>query len=154
MTFRMIQPNSYFYYALVPSKGSYMPKKEKVIRQFLRNQAFNWKVDGRLTTALEKLRCLSAGAAKKFSGKLFGNRAPCAFLYNGFSFIYNGFSWTSVGPFPWCALLPTKSPLNFLSLQAVNMWNVVLTRHDIVLVVIDHIGLGVLYVGFQFPLML
>ena len=53
-------------------------KRKKVIRQFLRNQAFNRKVDddgrrrttddGRRTTdesALEKLRCLSAGGAKK-----------------------------------------------------------------------------------------
>ena len=47
-------------------------KRKKVIRQFLRNQAFNWKVDDgrrrRTTTdesALEKLRCLSAGGAKK-----------------------------------------------------------------------------------------
>ena len=51
-------------------------KRKKVIRQFLRNQAFNWKVDdGRRTTdgqtdesALEKLRCLSAGGAKKGTG--------------------------------------------------------------------------------------
>ena len=40
----------------------------------MRNQAFNWKVDDgrrRRTTdesALEKLRCLSAGGAKKLSG--------------------------------------------------------------------------------------
>ena len=54
-------------------------KRKKVIRQFLRNQAFNLKVDdgrrtdgrrtydGRTTdeSALEKLRCLSAGGAKK-----------------------------------------------------------------------------------------
>ena len=26
---------------------------------------------------------------KKFSGKLFGNRAPCAFLYNGFSWTFS-----------------------------------------------------------------
>ena len=51
-------------------------KRKKVIRQFLRNQAFNWKVDDdgrrRRTTdesALEKLRCLSAGGANKREGR-------------------------------------------------------------------------------------
>ena len=43
-----------------------MPKK--LSDSFLRNQAFNWKVDDGWTTtdesALEKLRCLSAGGAK------------------------------------------------------------------------------------------
>ena len=44
-TFRMITPNPYVYSTLVPSKGSSMPKMKKVIRPFLRNQPFKWKVD-------------------------------------------------------------------------------------------------------------
>ena len=42
--------------------------KNEVIRPFLRNQHFKWKVDGRWTTdnsALEKLRCISAGGANE-----------------------------------------------------------------------------------------
>ena len=63
----MIQPNAHFtVHWYLPKKASY-----QVIRPFLRNQRFKWKVDDRKQTttttgdsALEKLRCLPAGGAK------------------------------------------------------------------------------------------
>ena len=71
MTFRMIQPNPYFLLCIGTILRKLHAKKEKKLSDsFLRNQAFNWKVDDGRTTdelALEKLRCLSAGGAKKLS---------------------------------------------------------------------------------------
>ena len=77
MTLRTIQPNPYFYSILVPSWESFIPKKrKKVIRPFLRNQPLSEKLtmDGRTdrwrmtdNSALQKLRCHSAGGAKKLT---------------------------------------------------------------------------------------
>ena len=62
------QINIYTVHGYLPNEAIHL-KRKKVIRQFWRNSYFKWKVDdGRRRTtdesALEKLRCLSAGGAK------------------------------------------------------------------------------------------